>query len=66
MHQREKVLEQARLCEMRGRPIPVDLLAEAAALGLELRAVGQPINLTLVDQSKAAKENQNGSSKNEL
>jgi hypothetical protein len=51
---------------MRGRPIPVDLLAEADALGLELRAVGQPTNLTLVDQSKAAKENQNGSSKNEL
>jgi len=66
MHQREKVLEQARLCEMRGRPIPVDLLAEAATLGLELRAIGQPTNLALVDQSKAAKEKPNGSSENEL
>lgn len=56
MHPREKVLEKARLCEMRGKPVPVDLLAEAHALGIELKAMGQPINLTTVDQSKAAKE----------
>ena len=42
MHPRERVLERARLCVMRGRVFPVDLLAEAEAHGLDLSAFGQP------------------------
>ena len=42
MHPRERVLERAKLCELHGLPIPVDLLAEAVALGIELSVMGQP------------------------
>ena len=50
MHPRERVLEQARLCQLRGQPVPVDLLAEADALGISLTQMGQPHTTTNVDQ----------------
>jgi hypothetical protein len=50
MHPRERVLEQARLCQLRGQPVPVDLLAEADALGISLTQMGQPHTTTTVDQ----------------
>ena len=34
MHPREKVLQTARLLQSRGKPIPLDVLAEADRLGL--------------------------------
>lgn len=42
MHPRERVLEQARLCQLRGQPVPVDLLAKADALGISMAHMGQP------------------------
>ena len=36
MHPRERVLEEARLCRMRGLPLPVDLIARAESLGILL------------------------------
>lgn len=41
MHPRERVLEQARLCQLRGQPVPVDLLAKADALGISMTHMGQ-------------------------
>jgi hypothetical protein len=49
MHPRERVLELARLCEMRGCVFPSDLLAQAEELGIILTAVGQPRNHTITD-----------------
>ena len=42
MHPRERVLELARLLLSRGRVLPVDLLADAERLGIDLKAMGQP------------------------
>ena len=60
MHPKERVLELARLCEMQGRAVPVDLLAEADELGIQLTALDQPPNSTYQEQLKAEKESIDG------
>lgn len=60
MHPKERVLELARLCEMQGRAVPVDLLAEADELGIQLTALDQPPNSTYQEQSNAEKESIDG------
>lgn len=42
MQPRERVLELACLCIKRGRALPVDLLQEADALGIDLSVLDQP------------------------
>ena len=60
MHPKERVLELARLCEMQGRAVPVDLLAEADELGIQLTALDQPPNSTYQEQLNAEKERTDG------
>jgi len=60
MHPKERVLELARLCEMQGRAVPVDLLAEADELGIQLTALDQPPNSTYQEQYNAEKESTDG------
>ena len=61
MHPRERVLGLARLAVEAGEPIPVDVIAEAEALGIYASALGQPSTPTL-EQLRAEKENTNGTS----
>ena len=60
MHPKERVLELARLCEMQGRAVPVDLLAEADELGIQLTALDQSPNSTYQEQLNAEKERTDG------
>jgi hypothetical protein len=42
MHPRERLLGMARLLQIRGEPIPLDMLAEAERLGLSLQLFDEP------------------------
>jgi len=42
MHPHERLLGMARLLQMRGEPIPLDMLAEAERLGLSLSLFDEP------------------------
>jgi len=42
MHPHERLLGMARLLQMRGEPIPLDMLAEADRLGLSLQLFDEP------------------------
>lgn len=52
MHLREHVLGLARLHQLRGEPVPLDLLAAADSLGILLSELDQPTNPTTIEQSK--------------
>jgi len=59
MHPRERVLGLARLAVEAGEPIPVDVIAEAEALGIYASALGQPSTPT-IEQLRREKENNDG------
>ena len=61
MHPRERVLGLARLAVMQGEPIPVDVIAQAEALGIYASTLGQPSTPTL-EQLRAEKEKSIGNS----
>lgn len=42
MHPQERLLGMARLLQLRGEPIPLDMLAEAERLGLSLQLFDEP------------------------
>jgi hypothetical protein len=42
MHPRERLMGMARRLQMRGEPIPLDMLAEAERLGLSLSLFNEP------------------------
>jgi hypothetical protein len=65
MHPRERVLGLARLAVEAGEPIPVDVIAEAEALGIYASALGQPSTPTL-EQLRLEKENTDGESEFEV
>ena len=46
MHPREKVLGKAKLLLEKGQPIPVDLLAQADELGIDLTVLQEPNIIT--------------------
>jgi hypothetical protein len=65
MHPRERVLGLARLAVEAGEPIPVDVIAEAEALGIYASALGQP-STSKIEQLRREKENNDGSSEFEI
>lgn len=44
MHPKERLLGMAKMLQLRGEPIPADMLAEADRLGLSLSLFDEPIN----------------------
>ena len=44
MHPRERLLGMAKLLQLRGQPLPLDMLAEAERLGLSLQLFDEPTN----------------------
>lgn len=60
MHPHERLLGMARLLQMRGEPIPLDMLAEAESLGLSLALFKEPTNRTEDDANLHEGDNSYG------
>ena len=60
MHPREFLLGKAKAMQLRGEPIPLDMLVEAERLGLSLEIFNDPITSTENDANLQEGEFLNG------